>query len=93
MTLRCRKGDMAIVTHGSKAGRIAGVGEFVGKTRLFIGNSEQIFNDVWCVSYHGQKHDPLDGAEWGCRDLWMTPIRPGDLDENEETESVLEFTE
>ena len=81
MTLRCRKGDMAICNRTE-------FGEHVGHIVDVV--------DVGCF-------DPILGHKWLVKtrnglmatqpDSWMTPIRPGDLDESDETEKTLESVE
>lgn len=90
MTLRCRKGDMAIVLKGAWSGKIVDVVEFVG---VMPGNvTGQIYKDIWKIRYQGSCYSD-SGAMRGFPDEYLLPIRPGDLDESEETERVMEFSE
>ena len=89
--LRCRKGDLAIVIHGSKSGRICEVSEYLGTTSIEISGQDHVFSDIWKISYHGESHDPIDGCGWACRDSWLIPISPGDMKELEETEKEFDL--
>ena len=86
MTLRCRKGDMAFVvkSFSGREGWMVDVVEYVGTGMT----SEGIFPNLWRTSH---KNDGL--TSYFSDDSHLLPIRPGDLDESEETEKTLEFTE
>lgn len=85
MTLRCRKGDLAMVIK-SDAGRA--VGKFVDVLE-FYGEAHGKDN-CWFVRYEGSTTD-MFGTPYVQPDAWLLPIRPGDLDETEEAEKELEM--
>jgi hypothetical protein len=79
---------MAIVlnsNHGNE-GKLCDVDEFIGAAENERG---QISLNVWNISFNGQTHDPVSGDKWGCPDRFLLPIRPGDLQETDETEREL----
>jgi hypothetical protein len=85
MTLRCRKGDMAIMVVGPHSGYIVDVLEYIGNGSCDKGS----FNDLWYVAHGKEERNPLTGKRWVARDSSMLPIHPGDLHETEETEKEL----
>lgn len=91
MTLRCRKGDIAIVlrSHTGHEGKIVEVKEFIGYAETRDGT---VFNDLWAISIGGVSHAP-DGIPYGNSDRNLLPIRPGDLDETQEIEKELELAQ
>jgi hypothetical protein len=90
MTLRCKKGDMAIVLYSIRGneGKIVDVVRFVGEPNW--PSDELDGMDYWAISHRGETHNP-DGEQWIARDCDLMPIRPGDLQETEETEKDLEM--
>lgn len=83
MTLRCRKGDMAMLTKTAQyycVGAIVNVLEFYGD---YFDDWDGDHPNCWRIEYRSQTYIQPDD--------WMIPIRPGDLDETEETEKKLEF--
>lgn len=82
MTLRCRKGDMAICIktyHANHVGAIVEIGEFVGA----YWQDGKIYDNCWMISYRGIENIAL------MPDAWLLPIRPGDLKETDEMEREL----
>ena len=79
MSLRCKKGDLAIMIKGVRVGRIVEVIGYDG------------FDPVYGHEWRIKTSIPLPPNEfWISPDSWMTPIRPGDLKETEETEREVE---
>lgn len=89
MTLRCRKGDMAMIVVGHRSGSVVDVLDFCGTRDTCDG----VFPDLWYIADRGQETNPENGNHWVCPDSYLIPIRPGDLKETDETEKTLEFTE
>ncbi|SCX93593.1 hypothetical protein SAMN05216420_101382 [Nitrosospira sp. Nl5] len=90
MALRCKKGDMAIVLdpEHSAYGWIVDVVYFHRLALLLNTSAEkwEVCRDVWVI-----EHANLS-KKCGCEDKYLLPIRPGDLNETEETEKKLEFS-
>lgn len=80
MGLRCKKGDIAIVTSGDRAGTIVDVIKFIGEA------VDIRYSDGWHISHRGESRDPSNGLKWICSDSAMRPIRPDELKEEEEKE-------
>jgi hypothetical protein len=89
MALRCKAGDIAITVAGPRVGRVVEVIRFLGKANSPIENPGE---DYWGIEYRGSPFADT-GEWWIARDSYMLPIRPGDLDETEETQKELERTE
>lgn len=80
--LRCRKGDMAIVLRNTKGieGCLVDVKEYIGVHLSFITRTPI---EAWRVEHRGDTYY--------VGDRFLLPIRPGDLDETEETSKELEM--
>ena len=73
---KCRKGDLAILLFGPCAGYIVDVVEYYGTVAM--DNGEVLVN-AWHIRHSS---DDVD-TEYFREDKHLSPIRPGDLDENE----------
>lgn len=77
MTLRCRPGDMAIVIRSDS-----------GFEGYMVDVNDLLKDDIWSVSMKCG-YVPGIGRLTATCDAYLLPIRPGDLDEKEETEREL----
>lgn len=66
-------------------GRICTIGEFLGTLSCAGG----VFHDMWEISYGDDRTNPETGKNWMESDSCLLPIRPGDLQETDETEREL----
>lgn len=87
MILRCREGDMAIVLDPlhQAYGCLVDVKEFLGNITphcVKTGKDRRLIN-AWHIDH---ERLPITSI-WVCQDRHLLPIRPGDLDEIEETEN------
>lgn len=64
--MNCRKGDLAIVIDGARAGIVVRCVAFLGKVGGRI--------DCWLVEYGEPPPPPAKG--WSCEDARLRPIRP-----------------
>jgi len=80
---RCRKGDLAIVLVGLSAGQIVDVVEHYPEAIMQDG---EVMFDVWHIKH--QTDDPR--VNYFREDKYLLPIRPGDLEETETDELILE---
>ena len=87
MSLRCKKGDLAIVLRGKRAGYVVEVLDFIGRATGL--ESRKVYDDIWAVKVSGKTHG-RSGRRFGERDTDLLPIRPGDLQETEESEKEIE---
>ena len=74
--LKCRKGDLAIVLVGPRAGYIVDVLEY--HPRVVLGNGK-VMVDAWHTRHPSDEPD----IDYFNRDKNLLPIRPGDLEESE----------
>jgi hypothetical protein len=81
---------MAIVTksYTGKDGAMVDVLYFLGKPN----DTGLEGDDYWAIAHRGELCN-AKGEYWMCRDIYMIPIRPGELDDSQEGRKVLEFTE
>jgi len=97
MSLRCKKGDMAIIVKGVYAGHFVTVLEFVGNSMGIRPNGDFVeYRDLWLAQSDTIEHpfaylNPCMGkGQIHAPDHHLLPIRPGDLQESDETEKEIE---
>jgi hypothetical protein len=76
MSLRCRKGDLAIIVRGRRVGHVVTVTDYYRFTPEY--------GHEWKIETSFPL--PLLCDFWFCPDSWLLPIRPSDLQETNETE-------
>jgi hypothetical protein len=81
-SLKCRKGDIAIILEGPCVGFVVDVVEYYGVSEMTDG---EVLTNAWHIKHH------TDDPDWNYfkEDKCLLPIRPGDLDESETDELSL----
>lgn len=87
MSLRCKKGDLAIALRPAVAGLVVEVRDFIGGA---ISDCGRPLNNAWFVTWRDDGGVAESGSPFAECDNELLPIRPGDLKETEEAEKEVE---